>query len=53
MNIALGSDLEYEVGKRYNFWFRVGLFKPTSGSSTMDLTTELGPYVKLWGCQRQ
>lgn len=49
MNIALGSDLEYEVGKRYNFWFRVGLFKPTFGSSTMDLTTELGPYVKLWG----
>lgn len=88
VNIALGSNLEYEVGKRYNFWFRVGLFKPTSGSSTMDLidehfafqfyvmgklgiktgvrmkiyaaigsvdaisvglTTELGPYVKLWG----
>lgn len=88
LNIALGSNLEYEVGKRYNFWFRVGLFRPTSGSSTMDLidehfafqfyvmgklglkagvrvklyaaigsvdaisvglTTELGPYVKLWG----
>lgn len=88
MNIAIGSNLEYEVGKRYNFWFRVGLFKPTSGSSTMDLiderfayqfyvmgklgvkagvrlklyaaigsvdavsvglTTELGPYLKLWG----
>lgn len=88
INITLGTNLEYEVGKRYNFWFRVGLFKPTSGSSTMDLidehfafqfyvmgklglktgvrlklyaaigsvdaisvgiTTELGPYVKLWG----
>ncbi len=88
MNIALGSNLEYEVGKRYNFWFKVGLFKPTSGSSTMDLldehfayqfyvmgklgvkagvrlkmyaaiggvdaisvglTTELGPYLKLYG----
>lgn len=88
VNITLGTNLEYEVGKRYNFWFRVGLFKPTSGSSTMDLidehfafqfyvmgklgiktgvrlklyvaigsvdaisvglTTELGPYVKLWG----
>lgn len=88
INISLGSNLEYEVGKRYNFWFRVGLFKPSSGSSTMDLidehfafqfyvmgklgiktgvrlkiyaaigsvdaisvglTTELGPYVKLWG----
>lgn len=88
VNITLGTNLEYEVGKRYNFWFRVGLFQPTSGSSTMDLiderfafqfyvmgklgiktgvrlklyaalgnvdavsvglTTELGPYVKLWG----
>lgn len=88
VNITLGTNLEYEVGKRYNFWFRVGLFKPTSGSSTMDLidehfafqfyvmgklglktgvrlkiyaaigskdavsvgiTTELGPYLKLWG----
>ena len=88
VNISLGTNLEYEVGKRYNFWFRVGLFTPTSGSSTMDLidehfafqfyvmgklgiktgvrlkvyaaigsvdaisvglTTELGPYVKLYG----
>lgn len=88
LNLAIGSNLQYEVGKRYNFWFRVGLFKPTSGSSTMDLidesfafqfyvmgkiglktgvrlkiyaaigsvdtvsvglTTELGPYLKLWG----
>lgn len=88
MNICIGSNLEYEVGKRYSFWFKVGLFKPSSGSSTMDLldehfafqfyvmgkigikagvrlklyaaiggvdaisagvTTELGPYLKLWG----
>lgn len=88
LNLAIGSNLQYEVGKRYNFWFRVGLFKPTSGSSSMDLldesfafqfyvmgkiglkagvrlkiyaaigsvdaisvgiTTELGPYLKLWG----
>lgn len=88
LNLAIGSNLQYEVGKRYNFWFRIGLFKPTSGSSTMDLidesfafqfyvmgkigikagvrmkiyaaigsvdavsvglTTELGPYLKLWG----
>lgn len=88
LNLAIGSNLQYEVGRRYNFWFRVGLFKPTSGSSTMDLidesfafqfyvmgklgikvgvrlkiyaaigsvdaisvglTTELGPYLKLWG----
>lgn len=40
MNIAIGSNLEYEVGKRYNFWFKVGLFKPSAGSSTMDLLDE-------------
>ncbi len=40
MSIALGSTLEYEVGRRYNFWFQVGLYKPTGGSSTMDLIDE-------------
>lgn len=40
MSIAIGSNLEYEVGKRYNFWFKIGLFKPTAGSSTMDLLDE-------------
>lgn len=40
MSIAIGSDLEYEMGKRYNFWFKLGLFKPTAGSSTMDLIDE-------------
>lgn len=40
LNIAIGSNLEYEVGKRYNFWFRIGLFKPSAGSSTMDLLDE-------------
>lgn len=40
MNIVIGSNLEYEVGKRYNFWFKVGLFKPSAGSSTMDLLDE-------------
>lgn len=40
MNIAIGSNLEYEVGKRYSFWFKVGLFKPSAGSSTMDLLDE-------------
>ena len=40
MNIAIGSNLEYEVGKRYNFWFKVGLFKPSAGSSSMDLLDE-------------
>lgn len=88
MSIAIGSNLEYEVGKRYNFWFKIGLFKPSAGSSSMDLldehfafqfyvmgrvglkagvqakfyvgigsgkfasvgiTTELGPYIKLYG----
>lgn len=40
MSIAIGSNLEYEVGKRYSFWFKIGLFKPTAGSSTMDLIDE-------------
>ncbi|MBE6930376.1 MAG: S-layer homology domain-containing protein [Ruminococcaceae bacterium] len=40
MNISIGSNLEYEVGKRYSFWFEIGLFKPTAGSSTMDLIDE-------------
>ena len=40
MSIAIGSDLEYEVGKRYNFWFKIGLFKPSAGSTTMDLLDE-------------
>lgn len=38
--LAIGSNLEYEVGKRYSFWFEIGLFKPTAGSSTMDLIDE-------------
>lgn len=88
INLALGSSMEYEAGKRYIFWFEVGLYSPTAGSSTMDLlderfafqfyvmgkitlrmgirlkiyvgigtgdlasvgiTTELGPYVRLYG----
>ena len=40
MSIALGSTLEYETGKRYIFWFKFGLYKPTGGSSTMDLIDE-------------
>lgn len=40
MSIALGSTLEYETGKRYTFWFQFGLYKPTAGSSTMDLIDE-------------
>ncbi len=40
MSIAIGSNLEYEVGKRYNFWFKIGLFKPEAGNSTMDLIDE-------------
>ena len=40
MSIAIGSNLEYEVGKRYNFWFKIGLFKPTAGNSSMDLLDE-------------
>lgn len=40
MNIAIGSSLQYEVGKRYSFWFEIGLFTPSSGSDTMDLLDE-------------
>lgn len=40
MSIAIGSNLEYEVGKRYSFWFKIGLFKPTAGNSSMDLIDE-------------
>ena len=40
INIAMGANLQYEVGKRYNFWLKVGLFKPESGSTTMDLVDE-------------
>jgi len=40
INIAMGTSLQYEVGKRYSFWFKVGLFKPEAGSTTMDLVDE-------------
>ena len=40
MSIAIGSNLEYEVGKRYTFWFKIGLFRPEAGNSSMDLIDE-------------
>lgn len=40
LSLAIGSNLQYEVGKRYEFWFKIGLFKPSAGSSTMDLLDE-------------
>lgn len=40
VSIALGSSMEYEVGKRFIFWFEVGLYTPAAGSSTMDLLDE-------------
>lgn len=40
MNIAMGTSIQYQVGKRYNFWIKVGLFKPQSGTSTIDLVDE-------------
>lgn len=40
MNIAMGTSIQYQVGKRYSFWVKVGLFKPSAGSSTMDLVDE-------------
>lgn len=38
INIALGANMEYVVGKRYSFWFSV--FSRTSGSSQMDILDE-------------
>lgn len=38
INLALGANMEYVVGKRYSFWFDI--VKKTSGSSTMDLLDE-------------
>ena len=40
INIAMGANLQYQVGKRYSFWLKIGLFKPEAGSSTMDLVDE-------------
>ena len=88
INLALGSSMEYEVGKRFSFWFQLGGNGNTSGHSVTDLlderfafqfyvmgrlsvrmgvrlkiyvgigtgdlasvglTTEIGPYAKLYG----
>ncbi len=38
LNIALGANMEYVVGKRYTFWFDI--ISRTSGSSEMDLLDE-------------
>ena len=38
VNIQLGADMEYQVGKRYSFWLH--LLGKTSGSSEMDLIDE-------------
>ena len=38
INVALGADMEYEVGKRYINWFSI--FGKGSGSSEIDLVDE-------------
>lgn len=38
VNIALGFNMEYVIGKRYGFWFK--LFSGTSGSYETDLLDE-------------
>ena len=38
VNLAVGADLEYQVGKRYTFWLHV--LDGTAGSSEMDLINE-------------
>lgn len=40
VNVAMGASLQYEVGKRYTFWVKFGLFKPSAGSETIDLIDE-------------
>lgn len=40
MSISIGSNLQYEMGKRYTVWFKIGLYPPTSGTSTMDILDE-------------
>lgn len=38
VNVALGANLEYVVGKRYSFWYDI--IGKTSGSSTVDILDE-------------
>ncbi len=38
LNLALGANMEYVIGKRYTFWFDI--ISKTSGSSEMDLLDE-------------
>lgn len=38
VNLAVGADLEYQVGKRYTFWLHI--LDLESGSSEMDLIDE-------------
>ncbi len=38
INIALGANMEYSIGKRYSFWFDI--IQKTSGSDTMDIMDE-------------
>ncbi len=40
MNISMGASLQQEIGKRYTFWVKFGLFRPSAGSETMDLIDE-------------
>lgn len=40
MSISIGSNLQYEMGKRHTIWFKIGLYEPTSGTSTMDILDE-------------
>ena len=38
MNVSLGADFAYQIGKRYNFWLHI--IEGTSGSSETDLVDE-------------
>lgn len=40
LSLAIGSNLQYEVGKRYEFWFKLAPFYKNASYSSMDLLDE-------------
>ena len=40
LSLAIGSNMQYEVGKRYEFWFKFAPLYKKAGCETMDLLDE-------------
>ena len=40
LSLAIGSNMQYEVGKRYEFYFKFAPFYKNAGCNTMDLIDE-------------